>query len=436
MANTRALAAQTLVRVIDNRQNLKTAMRELPAELSAQDSGFVQELTYGVCRWYFALGHIVSTLVSKPIKAKDNDIKYLMMIGLYQIIHLSTPDHAAVKETVEGAVLLKKSWARGFLNGCLRTAVRDKAKIIHEQHEAKISNQPDWFFASITKDWPTQSSAILAAYNERPPMTLRVNPAATSRDSYLQQLEQREISARPTTFSEFGIVLQQPVAPETLVGFHDGVVSVQDEAAQFAATLLAPGKSDYVLDACAAPGGKACHLLELNNDINFTALDISEDRLSLVRDNFARQGLKGSFSLGDAREIESWWDGVQFDRILVDAPCSATGVLRRQPDVKLHRQADDISQLSQLQAQILDALWRTLKPGGSLLYATCSILKQENDEVIADFLRTHGNAEAINLETLWGTPTQFGRQTLPGEQDMDGFYYAMLAKSVLSAVSN
>ena len=292
------------------------------------------------------------------------------------------------------------------------------------------SAHPAWLLEHLQQDWPADWERIVSANNATPPMTLRVNAAHSERDTYVAMLKESGTSCEPARHTEYGLTLSQPVGVDHLPNFTDGAVSVQDAAAQLAAQLLDARPGERVLDACAAPGGKTAHILERQPGLaKLLALDISEERIQRLTDNLRRLGLSATTCVGDATNPTSWWDGRPFDRILLDAPCSATGVIRRHPDIKVLRHAEDLRQLTQTQAQILTALWPLLKPGGMLLYVTCSILQQENSQQIQDFLATQADARHNLIDAEWGHAQAAGRQTLPGENGMDGFFYACIQKA-------
>ena len=395
---------------------------------SAQDKAFVQALCYGVCRYYHRLDFILGLLLEKPVKVME--VKALLLIGLFQLNYMRVKPHAAVSETVQAARSLP--WARALVNAVLRNYLRKQAELEQQADSLKTAatSHPDWLIQSLERDWPGQAEALLLANNQPPPMALRVNLNKTNTEAYLLLLSEQGLSGQMLGFSPTGIILDKPVPIEMLPHFVDGWVSVQDGAAQLAASLLDAKAGHRVLDVCAAPGGKTAHLLELQPKITeLVAVDIDENRLLRVEENLRRLNLKATLITADAGKPESWWDGTPFDRILLDAPCSATGVIRRHPDIKLLRQVTDIAALAQSQKAILSAIWPLLKSGGLLLYATCSVLKQENEAQIQDFLATHDDAVELPInDESWGIPRSCGRQILTGDASMDGFYYARLVK--------
>ena len=428
--NSRGLAARVLEQVIRHRKTIKAAFAQFESvRLEPRDRAFAQELVYGVCRWYFDLAFELSKRLHKPLRAKDCDVQCLLMVGLYQLLHLQTPPHAIVKETVAATKDINKPWSRGLVNACLRGAIRAYETESWDAITAQERSQPTWLLEQLKSDWPQHARQLLAAYTQRPPFSVRVNLSRTSRGDYLQLLSAADIEAKILPHTQGGVHITHPVAMTSLPGFANGLVSAQDQAAQIAAELLAPAPHERILDACAAPGGKACHCLEsTGGKSQLLALDNDSSRLELVAQNLERLGFQAQLVCADASTPDAWWDGHAFDKILVDAPCSASGVMRRHPDIKLHRQASDLAALATLQHKILRALWPTLKPGGSLLYVTCSIFKCENDDVINRFIQQSKDCEVLSIDAEWGRATSFGRQILPGDDDMDGFFYAHLYK--------
>lgn len=433
--NSRAIAAQIIELVCQQGRSLSQAMETIPQEAQKERS-LIQEMCYGVFRDYHRLMCILEGLLKKPLKSRDSDIQALLLVGLYQLTAMRIPDHAGVSETVDATKDLKKPWARGLVNGVLRNFLREKDQIIEaaDQSEEAHWSHPQWLLDHVRTAWPKQWQAVLKANNQRPPMTLRVNISRNSRDDYLAELEASNISAVASSYASSAVTLTQPQDVSQLPGFFEGRVSVQDEAAQLAASLLDLKNDQRVLDVCAAPGGKTGHILETAN-VELIAVDVDPQRLEKVKQNLDRLGQKASLVVGDARFPEKWWNGEQFDRILLDAPCSATGVIRRHPDIKVLRRAGDIQSLVELQGQILDAIWPLLKPGGMLVYATCSVLPCENSDQLTAFLEKRTDVSNLEINAGWGRPVNIGRQILPGDSSsedsitgMDGFYYGCLKK--------
>lgn len=406
-------------------QELELARRQI---VDARDQGFVQECAYGVLRYYYALRQRLGGLLAKPLKKRDAEIEALLLSGLYQLFELGAPPHAVVDASASACRELDRAWATALVNAILRASLRKTSARGDEDPEVRW-NHPRWLVEAITAAYPQHGASILAANLARPPFSLRVNRRRSTREAYLRELDAAGIAARLLPDCTDGIVVETPLPVARLPGFATGLVSVQDGAAQLAAPLLDARPGQRVLDACAAPGGKAMHLLETVAPLELTALDLDPARLARVHDNARRLGLDCRIVAGDAATPATWWDGQAYDRILIDAPCSATGVIRRHPDIKLHRRAADIPALAARQGAILDALWPLLREGGKLLYATCSILPQENDAVIDAALARHPDAAVDTLRVDCGIATRHGRQLLPGEHDMDGFYYSLIGKS-------
>lgn len=429
----RASAARVLVQVVVDGRSLAEA---LPAGLQTvagvQHRALVQELSYGTLRWYWRLEAMLGQLLSRPLRQRDADIRCLLLAGLYQLDQLAIPPHAAVHETVQATRALNKHWAKGLVNAVLRSYLRQTAELercIEADVTAKYAH-PAWLIGRFGADWPQDRDVLLAANNARPPFSLRVNARRLTRAEYLGILAEQSLAAVPLANTPHGLVLEQPLPVDDLPGFSEGVVSVQDGAAQLAAGLLRLEPDLHVLDACAAPGGKTAHILETEPELAaLTALDVDARRLERVRENLTRLGLQAELLQGDAGDPGPWWDGKHFDRILLDVPCSATGVIRRHPDIKLLRKPDDIDVLVSRQAKLLDAMWPLLAPGGMLLYCTCSVLVAENSGQLERFLGVQADAEELPIEAPWGRACRFGRQILPGEDDMDGFYFACLRKA-------
>lgn len=430
--NSRLVVVKVLLQVTQHGRNLPDAISMHADHIEENDKGLVQAMCYGVIRLYPRLEFVAQQLISKPLKKKDQDIVLLILSGLYQLIEMRIPDHAAVSETVKVTKLLKKIWAKNLVNAVLRNYQRQLETLnskIENNLVAKFAH-PQWWLELIKSNWTKDNlwQQILQANNQNPPMTLRINTSHIKRQDYLELLAQNDISAIAAKHSPDAIYLDKPVQVNLLPLFKDGWVSVQDEAAQLAAILLNPQKGDRILDACAAPGGKTIHMLERQNEIDLIALDIEESRLQKVQENLERTHLNAQLLAANAFNPGSWWDKKPFDRILLDAPCSASGVIRRHPDIKLLRKQDDIAKLLRDQAQILDALWPLLKSGGMLLYATCSVLAEENTLQIQHFLQNHADAELQPIHSDWGQQQIAGKQILPGEDGMDGFFYALIQK--------
>ncbi|WP_434673148.1 16S rRNA (cytosine(967)-C(5))-methyltransferase RsmB [Pseudomonas sp. R1-15] len=429
--NPRLAAAKALAAVLGGKASLNSSLPTQLDKVEDRDRGFTQDLAFGTARWQPRLSALAAKLLQKPFKAGDADVEALLLVGLYQLLYTRVPAHAAIGETVGCADKLKKPWAKALLNAVLRRAQRESETLLAElEHDPVVRTaHPRWLQKSLKAFWPDQWEAICAANNAHPPMILRVNRRHHTRDAYLALLGEAGIPAIPCQYSRDGIILETPGDVRALPGFADGWISVQDEAAQLAADLLELAPGQRVLDACCAPGGKTCHILEAEPKLaGVVAVDLEAKRLVRVKENLARLGLDAELFAADGRDTAAWWDGKPFQRILLDAPCSATGVIRRHPDIKLTRQADDIAPLAQLQGELLDALWLTLEVGGMLLYATCSTLPTENTDVIEAFLARTPGARELDIATQAGIKQPHGRQLLAQEGGHDGFYYAKLIK--------
>lgn len=431
MLSVRAAAAQVLAQILRGQGSLSSLLPAIQYQVTEQDRPLLQELCFGTCRYHPQLSAYVECLVDKPLRAKDSDIQALLLLGLYQLLHTRIPDHAALGETVEVTRTVKKPWATKLVNGVLRQFQRDKSKLddLVSQNHAFQNNHPAWLEGMLRKAWPAQLDSIIAANNSHPPFTLRLNTRRISREEYLTLLAELEVGARVTEYSPYGITLEQACDPRKLPLFAEGVISVQDEAAQLSGDLLQLSPNLRVLDACCAPGGKTGHLLEIESSLQVNALDADERRLGRVRENLARLGVTADIRCGDGTQPNTWWDGQLYDRILLDAPCSATGIIRRHPDIKVLRTHEEITKLAELQAQLLTSLWPLLAPGGILLYATCSVMPRENAQVIETFLKRHPQAMCDLLEVDWGIDQVYGTQLLPQVDGHDGFYYARLRKA-------
>ncbi|MFC3908948.1 16S rRNA (cytosine(967)-C(5))-methyltransferase RsmB [Legionella dresdenensis] len=422
--NERLQAVRLLHKVIVENMPLMHALQG-----SDEVTPLAKAICFGVCRHYYRLQAIAGKLVDKR---PQMDVWLVLLAGLYQMQYMSMPDYAVVKETVGLLDKLKKSWAKGLVNAVLRRFGRESSDILQQLNELPDyqTGHPDWFVRQMQQDWPQHWQQILQNNDEHPPMTLRVNLARVTRQAYLQQLNAAGIAAHALVFSSAGIALETACDVNDLPGFKDGLVSVQDEAAQLVTFLLDLKPGLRVLDACCAPGGKTCHILESETELQAcVALDIESKRLQRVQENLARLKLTATIKQGDALKPESWWDGNLFDRILLDAPCSATGVIRRHPDIKLLRTPEEIGQVVLLQEQMLDSLWTLLKPGGRMVYATCSVIKQENEQQIARFIARQPDCRIVkDAPFQHGIATGHGWQILPGQSDCDGFFYSILQK--------
>ena len=430
--NARTVTVKILLRLLKQQGSLASELHLLN-DIDEQERRFAQELCYGVCRWYFLLEKTLNTFIAKPLKEKDGDIKLLLLVGIYQLQFTRVAPHAAINETVNAVLYFRKQWAKKLVNGVLRSFQRQQDSEPMDC-DAKQSH-PRWLQKAITQAWPDNADDIFFANNQHPPFTLRVNTQHSTVDDYLPLLNsddsEENINAVTTAHSVVGITLEKATDVTQLPGFTQGVISVQDEAAQLAAPLLQLQPKMRVLDACCAPGGKTCHIGETQPDLDtLVAIDLEERRLGRVRENIARLSIEAEVMCADGTEPDAWWDGQVFDRILLDAPCSATGVIRRHPDIKLLRREQAVDDISTLQLRLLNALWPLLADGGILLYATCSILPQENTQVIEQFMAAHPEDAQHDVITAdWGIEQPYGRQLLPQDKGHDGFYYARLIKT-------
>ncbi len=424
--NLRALAAKVVFQVLEKGISLSVALPDQQRHLeSGKDKALLAELCYGVMRHLPQLDKQVSDCMSKPLKGKQRIVHQLLLVGCYQIYFTRIPSHAAISETAEACRQLKFEGLVKVVNGVLRTIQRQE-KPLATDNDTLAYNTPAWIIKRLKDAYPENWQQIIEQSHQRPPMWLRNNQQSQTREAYLSALTDMDVEATAGSSND-AILLSSPRDVMQLPGFETGSASVQDGAAQWAATLLAPQGEELVLDACAAPGGKTCHLLELAPDIKLVAVDFDAKRLERVQQNLDRLSLQAELIHGDASNIDSWWQGDKFDRILLDAPCSATGVIRRHPDIKWLRKNNDIEELAALQSKIFDHCWKWLKPGGTLLYATCSILPQENKDQVSAFLARTADATLVPIEEQ-PNPQDIGWQIVPGQENMDGFYYARLVK--------
>lgn len=426
----RVVAAQVLNATITDGQSLAQTLPGALEQVSEGDRALLQQLCYGCLRNYHRLQGVQQQLLKKPLKTKDGDINALLLLGLYQILDMRIPDHASLSSTVEATRKLNKPWATGLVNGVLRRCSRERESLLENLTPQQLDSHPSWLLQQLKQRWPRQCEQIINANNSQPPMCLRVNRQRGHRDDYLQALAAGGIDARACDLAQDGIRLDKAMDVMHLPGFTEGRVSVQDEAAQLAAYLLEAQSGERVLDACAAPGGKACHILELEPGVKqLLAIDIDSRRLQRIQENLQRLQLKATVLQADTSDLPDEVGNTLFDRILLDAPCSGSGVIRRHPDIKLLRRESDLQGFAQTQSGMLSSLWRSLKPGGRLLYATCSILGTENEEVVAAFLARTEDATEITLEVNWGIECSHGHQLLPEIDGPDGLYYAALHKA-------
>lgn len=403
------------------------ARRALPER---RDDALAKEICYGVLRRLRPLEDVLDALLHRRLPAGDADLKIALLIGLYQLIYTRVPPYAAVATGAALAHHLGKPRASALVNAVLRNFLRRRNALAGRiaRAETPERSHPRWLVDAVRGAWPDRWREILRANDAHPPMTLRINETRLRRGEYLKRLHALAIEARPAPHCGQGIILARPREVSELPGFLAGEVSVQDAAAQLAAPLLDPAAHARVLDACAAPGGKSAHLLERRPSLRLTALDIDPKRAARIGETLARLGLAATVRCADAGEPGRWWNGIPYRHILLDAPCTATGVIRRHPDLRWLRRPEDPERLAAVQTRLLTRTWPLLVRGGSLLYATCSILPPENDDVITRFLAAHPDAQSGAIDAIWGIATRHGRQVLPGEDGMDGFYYARLVK--------
>lgn len=420
----RAAAARALAPVLSDQGSLAGLDEH---SVVARDRGLLKELCFGTCRRLPRLEALAGVLLKQPFKKRDSDVQALLLVGIYQLLYMRIPAHAAVGETAGAARLLGKEWATRVLNGCLRRLQRESEALQAQvdKDESVALEHPPWLLNALRQAWPEQWRAIIEANNHPGPMTLRVNQRYNDREAYLSLLTEQGLDGHLCPHAPDAITLETPCDVTVLPGFEEGHVSVQDEAAQLSAVLLgpvlAPRPGAHVLDACCAPGGKTAHLLE-QFDINLTAIDSDNQRLARVEDTLSRLGVEAVLEHADATERD-WWSGTPFDAILLDAPCSGTGVIRRHPDIKKLRRKDDIRPLAKLQRQLLDNLWPMLREGGTLLYATCSVLPEENGEQIEAFLARTPDAHITTPnDVAWGINSGAGRQLFPAQNSHDGFF--------------
>ncbi len=427
--DSRTAGAMVIQQVLQGR-NLERALQSVADRLPEKERALTAEISYGVCRWYFQLDALLELLLDKPIKSSQRVIHALMLVGLYQLLHTRIPAHAAVSETVAATRKLGKGWAKSLTNAVLRRFLREQQSLLQElnANDAATLAMPQWLLQRLQQAWPGEWRRIAESYLQRPPMTLRVNCSKTSVEAAIAELAAAGVTAHAFAQIDSALMLEKAAAVELLPGFSAGYLSVQDAGAQFAAMLLDAQPGDEVLDACAAPGGKTTHILELQPDANVTAMDVDAGRLQRVEENLQRLGQQARLITGDVSLQQGEWRDRSYERILLDVPCSATGVIRRHPDIKLLRKPGDVDSLAERQQQILESVWPLLKPGGVLLYVTCSLLPEEDQQQMEAFLARHEDAREQAISLAVGRKQSSGWQILPGESHMDGFYYALIEK--------
>jgi len=426
MATPVRSAAASLLDDVAQGSSLNHVYNRAERQVAESEQPFLRELVYGSLRLWPLYKGVTRQLLERPLKAKDSVLEALLIMAMYELDECATPDYASVSGAVDCCEQLGRPWASRLINGCLRRYQRDKEALMHALGESERAALPGWLHKLLSKALPDQLSQLADASRHRPPFTLRVNPERISTDEYQALLREEGIEA--SAAGACGLTLVQPMPVSKLPHFQDGFVSVQDASAQLAALLLSPEPGMSVLDACAAPGGKACHLAELGAQV--TASDVSEARLIKVHENAERLDLAVTTVLSDGRNLQEVLALASFDAVLLDVPCSATGVMRRNPDVKLIRRKSDIGQFATLQSELLQSVWPLLKPGGRLLYATCSVLPQENDAVVGAFLDAEDTARLLPLPIEIGETMTYGQQVIPSELNGDGLYYSLLEKAI------
>lgn len=421
----RLRAARILTRCLQKNQSLALL---LSWEREQNQKALVQALCYGATRHYLQNQALLDQMLERPLSQDLTPLRMLLLCGLYELQDGRRAPHTLVNFFVDAARQLGGEKGSGLCNAILRRYLREREELHAAIPLEACINHPDWLIQRIQAAWPEQAETIFQAGNENPPMHIRVNSARTDRDALCRQIAEAGIEATPLEDSPHAVRLNPPADPAKIPGFREGLFSVQDLSAQHAATLMRLRPGIRVLEACAAPGGKSCHMLELQPDINLSALDNNKHRLPLIHSNLKRLGLNAKVILGDAQKPGSW-GAKQFERILLDAPCSATGILRRQPDIRLIRTPENVDMLQKLQARMLKRLWPLLKPSGMLLYCVCSLLPEEGEQIIADFVKSQDAAHPVSFDLPKGVTMKHGVQLLPGITEGDGFYYALLRKS-------
>jgi 16S rRNA (cytosine967-C5)-methyltransferase len=433
-------ASLKALRQVFNGQSLSSVQPNTTDVLDdSRDRGLANELVNGVLRWRWQLEYFVSCLLKKPLKPKDIEVQLILLMALYELNECRTPDYAVINESVELVRKSGKKWAAGLVNAVLRSFTREKEKLVTSiSDDTVIYSHPQWLLEKIKADWPKHWRQILEANNQRPAFWLRVNQLQYSVAQYQDLLADQGIAfdeAAASTWQSLAdqaLKLSHGIDVRLLPGFSEGALSVQDAGAQLIAEMLDVAEANRVLDLCAAPGGKTCHILERYPTLdNLVAVEVDEQRMQRVSENLQRLKLasRAKLVVADARDSKDWWDGEKFDRILIDAPCSASGVIRRHPDIKTLRRDTDIEPLNKLQFEILMSAWQMLKPGGELLYITCSIFKDENQNQVRNFLSKNQDAREVSIDVNWGEACEHGRQLFPGEGDADGFYFCRLKKA-------
>ena len=435
-AGARSLAAHAVARILREGVTLDAALKDALAAAAPSLAPAVRSLGYGAVRGFYRHEAILARLLSSPVRSLDHLVRAILSVALYELEDERTPEYAVVDAAVETAKATDAARAAGLINAVLRRYLRERKALDAEIARSPAARHaaPVWLADRLRADWPVRWTQLLAAGDTQAPMWLRVNARCVTADAYLERLRAAGIGARTEARVPHSLILDSPCDVEDLPGFADGAVSVQDLGAQCVAFPLALAAGQRVLDACAAPGGKTALMAEREPDLaELVAVDIDPQRLARVRDNLGRGKLAARLVHGDAGEPESWWDGVPFDRILLDVPCSALGVIRRHPDIRVRKSPSEIDKLPAIQTRLLNSAWRMLAPGGRLVYATCTVTRSENRDVAGAFLHSTPGAARVPA-ALWegwpkfGETDEIGEQILPGEAGADGFYYAALTK--------
>ena len=429
--SVRALAAESLASIALSGHSLReVADRAMPRLPDSRDRALLTALLNEGARWWPRFDAAVDLLVAKSIRRNEPIIHALLVTALVQLEILEMKGYAAVAATVDAVRELRRPRLAGMVNAVLRRWLRERDALLAKLDKTPSTRHahPAWLAETIERDWPGLGEDVMAAANTEPPLMLRVNRRRTSRDGLIEALLAASYEVQPHEWLVDGLVLPHSTDITRLPGFNEGHFAVQDGAAQVPADLLDVTDGQRVLDACAAPGDKACHVLE-RASVYLAAVEYEAKRAPRVRQNLERLGLEADVIIGDAGDTSAWWDGKPFDRVMIDAPCSATGVIRRRPDVRLHRRATDIDALVEQQKRILEACWGTLAPGGRLLYVTCSLLRAENEGVVGAFIAARDDATAVAFTLPVGQAAAVGWQILPGDGDLDGMYYAVLEKA-------
>ena len=435
-ASARSLAAHAVARILREGVTLDAALKDALAAADPKLGPSVRSLSYGAVRGYYRHEAMLGRLLSVPVRTLDFLVRALLSVALYELEDQRTPDYAVVDAAVQTAKATDAQRASGLINAVLRRYLRERKSVDEDiaRNPATRHASPVWLADRLRADWPVRWTQFLAAGDAHAPMWLRVNSQRSTTDGYLENLREAGIGARGEARVPLAVVLDSPCDVGDLPGFAEGIVSVQDLGAQCVVFPLGLAPGQKVLDACAAPGGKTALIAERESQlVKLVAVDIDPQRLARVRENLKRGTLRADLVTGDAGMPESWWDGVPFDRILLDAPCSALGVIRRHPDIRLRKSPSDIDKLPLLQTRLLNSAWSMLASGGRLVYATCTVTRSENRDVVAAFLRNTSDATTVPADAWEGWPNlgesdDFGRQILPGEAGADGFYYAALTK--------